>query len=288
MSLANPLAHPDLGPVRLLGTGRGRTLAGAVLALAILAAIALGAWAMGEDGLRSSAALRSLPPGPAHPFGTDPLGRDMLVRTVKGLAVSLRIGLMSAGFAAVLATVLGILAALDRRLDVAVGGLIDLVLALPHLVLLILISFAAGGGTRGVIIAVVLTHWPTLARIVRAEMKSVLAADFVAVSRRMGTGPLRVALAHVAPHMLPQLLVGTVLLFPHAILHEAAMTFLGFGLEPHRPAIGILLSESMRYVTSGQWWLGVLPGLALLGMVLTFERVAAGMRLILDPRRAQE
>ena len=88
--------------------------------------------------------------------------------------------------------------------------------------------------------------------------------------------------------LLIAVLVGAVLLFPHAILHEAGLTFLGFGLEPHLPATGVLLSESMRYVSAGWWWLGVLPGLCLLAMVLTFEQVALGLRLMLDPRRAQE
>lgn len=276
------------GPLAPVASGRGRTLVSAAAALSVLAAIALAAALLPDDGLRSNLSQRSLPPGLGHPFGTDPLGREMLVRTVKGLAVSLRIGLMSAGFAALLAVILGVVAALDRRLDILVGWLIDLTLALPHLVLLILISFAFGGGTRGVIVAVVLSHWPTLARVVRAEVKSVLTADYVAIAGKLGRSRFDIAIGHVVPHVLPQALVGAILLFPHAILHEAAMTFLGFGLEPHLPATGVLLAESMRYLTAGLWWLGLLPGLSLLAMVLTFERVAAGVRLILDPRRSQE
>lgn len=276
------------GPLSPVTSGRGRTLVSAAAALSVLAAIALAAALLPDDGLRSNLSQRSLPPGLGHPFGTDPLGREMLVRTVKGLAVSLRIGLMSAGFAALLAVILGAVAALDRRLDILVGWLIDLTLALPHLVLLILISFAFGGGTRGVIVAVVLSHWPTLARVVRAEVKSVLTADYVAIAGKLGRSRFDIAVGHVVPHVLPQALVGAILLFPHAILHEAAMTFLGFGLEPHLPATGVLLAESMRYLTAGLWWLGLLPGLSLLAMVLTFERVASGVRLILDPRRSQE
>jgi peptide/nickel transport system permease protein len=92
----------------------------------------------------------------------------------------------------------------------------------------------------------------------------------------------------VAQYVLPQVLVGAILLFPHAILHEAGMTFLGFGLEPHLPAIGIILAESMRYLTAGLWWLGVFPGASLLLMVLTFERVASGVRIALDPKRLQD
>lgn len=161
--------------------------------------------------------------------------------------------------ATLIAIALGVLSALSKWLDMAIGVLIDLTMALPHLVLVIMISFALGGGTKGVIIAVCVSHWPGLARLVRAEVRRVLSADYVQVSRLLGRSGWQVAARHVLPHVLPQALVGAVLLFPHAILRESAVTFLGFGLEPHLPATGVLLSESMRYITAGWWWLGVLP-----------------------------
>jgi len=272
----------------LLSSGRGRTLLSAGLALLVLLAIAGVAPLLPESGLRSDLTARALPPGWLHPFGTDLLGRDMLVRTIKGLAISLTIGLFSAGLAALLAVLLGVLAALDRRCDIAIGALLDITLALPHLVLLILLSFTFGGGTHGVILAVILSHWPGLARLMRAEMRSLLTADYVQLARRLGRSKWDIARHHIAPQLLPQALVGAILLFPHAILHEAGMSFLGFGLEPHTPAIGILLAESLRSLTAGLWWLGALPGLCLLIMVMMFDRVAAGVRLALDPRRAQE
>ena len=240
-----------------------------------------------DSGLATALESRLLPPSLAHPFGTDALGRDMFTRSMQGLVVSLRVGLTAGLLAAVLAVVLGMLAAASRRADAVVGVLIDLALSLPHLVLLILVSFVLGGGTFGVIVAVIVSHWPSLARVVRAEMREVLAADYIAVSRCQGSTPLSIALRHVLPHVLPRALVGAVLLVPHAILHEAGLTFLGFGIEPHLPATGTLLSEAMRHVSAGHWWLGVWPGASLLVMVLTFERLAAGARLWLDPRRAQ-
>jgi peptide/nickel transport system permease protein len=90
------------------------------------------------------------------------------------------------------------------------------------------------------------------------------------------------------PHLLPQLLVGLLLLFPHAILHEAAVTFLGLGLSPHQPAIGIILSESMRYLSTGMWWLAFFPGLCLLIVVRSFDVMGENLRRFTDPRRAQE
>ena len=264
------------------------TLLAAGLALLVLIAILIAAALLPDSGLGTQLDARIQPPSWVHPFGTDTLGRDMLTRTIKGLAVSMRVGMLASIGATLIAIALGVLSALSKWLDMAIGVLIDLTMALPHLVLVIMISFALGGGTKGVIIAVCVSHWPGLARLVRAEVRQVLSADYVQVSRLLGRSGWQVAAWHVLPHVLPQALVGAVLLFPHAILHESAVTFLGFGLEPHLPATGVLLSESMRYITAGWWWLGVLPGICLLFMVLTFEQVALGLRLVLDPRRAQE
>ena len=264
------------------------TLLAVGLALLVLIAILIAAALLPDSGLGTQLDARIQPPSWAHPFGTDTLGRDMLTRTIKGLAVSMRVGMLASIGATLIAIALGVLSALSKWLDMAIGVLIDLTMALPHLVLVIMISFALGGGTKGVIIAVCVSHWPGLARLVRAEVRQVLSADYVQVSRLLGRSGWQVAARHVLPHVLPQALVGAVLLFPHAILHESAVTFLGFGLEPHLPATGVLLSESMRYITAGWWWLGVLPGICLLFMVLTFEQVALGLRLVLDPRRAQE
>ena len=93
---------------------------------------------------------------------------------------------------------------------------------------------------------------------------------------------------HMLPHLLPQFLTGLVLLFPHAILHEASVTFLGFGLPPEQPAIGVILSESMSYLTTGKWWLAVFPGLALVGVVLLFALLGDQLRRLLDPASVHE
>jgi peptide/nickel transport system permease protein len=96
-----------------------------------------------------------------------------------------------------------------------------------------------------------------------------------------------VAVRHIFPHVLPQFFVGLILLFPHAILHESGLTFLGFGLPPEQPAIGIILSESMRYISSGAWWLAFFPGLSLVILVLLIDKLGNTVRLLLEPREAQ-
>lgn len=253
-------------------------------ALALVAAVALAAALSSEQARLADFGARLLPPGLAHPFGTDALGRDMLARTLTGLGVSLWVGLLAAGLSTGFALLLALLSGIGRGADAAVSFLIDAALGLPHLVLLLLLSFALGGGTQAVIVAVAVTHWPRLARILRAELQQVREADFVALSRGFGRSRGFVLLHHILPHLLPQALVGFVLLFPHAILHEAGLTFLGFGLEPSRPAIGILLSDAMRTLAAGRWWLAVFPGLSLLVLVLAFDAIGNGLRRLLDPR----
>jgi peptide/nickel transport system permease protein len=260
-------------------------LGGAALLLALIAGSAL----LPAHALDTNLAARGLAPDWRHPFGTDWLGRDMFARTVKGLALSIRVGLLGALGSVAIAAVLGAAAAAGGRwIDRAVTWLIDLFLSVPHLVALMLIAFATGGGVKGVVIGIALTHWPSLARVIRAEALQLAGAEYVQISRRLGRSRAWIACRHMGPHLVPQLLVGFLLLFPHAILHEAAITFLGLGLSPHEPAIGIILSESMQYLSAGMWWLAVFPGLALLVVVRAFAGAGEGLRLLLHPRRAQE
>ena len=213
----------------------------------------------------------------------------MLVRTVAGLSTSVLVGLLAAGVSSVIAVVLGTAAALGgRRVDAAVTWLIDLMMGVPHIVLLILISYALGKGFWGVAVGVAITHWPSLARVVRAEVLQCKEADFVAMARRLGKSPVSIAVRHMLPYVFPQYLVGLILLFPHAILHEASITFLGFGLPPEQPAIGIILSESMGYLSAGMWWLAAFPGLALVAVVLLFDMVGSSLRTLVDPHTSQE
>jgi len=158
----------------------------------------------------------------------------------------------------------------------------------PHLVTLILIAYISGGGLRGIVIGIALTHWPSLARVIRAEAMQIKQADYVRISERFGKSRIWIALHHMLPHLLPQLMVGFLLMFPHAILHEAAITFLGLGLSPHQPAIGIILNESMRYLSTGMWWLAIFPGVSLIIVVRLFGILGERLRMLLDPRTAHE
>lgn len=273
--------------VRVL-EGRRLLLIGLVVSAALLVLVTgVGAMLTSEASATDFTA-KNLAPSAAHLFGTDWMGRDMLARTLAGLSTSIGIGLVSAVVSSLVALALAAVSALGgRRADAVVSWLIDLVMGIPHIVLLILISYALGRGALGVCVGVAITHWPSLTRVLRAEIMQLREQPFIATSRALGVGGVRLALTHALPCVLPQYLVGLVLLFPHAILHEASITFLGFGLSPEAPAIGVILSEAMGYLTAGSWWLAVFPGVALLLVVLLFDRVGSCLRRMMSVEEVQ-
>lgn len=259
------------------------------MAITFLVIITVAGTLSGELATTTNFTQKNLLPSLEHPFGTDWLGRDMFFRTLKGMSISIYIGLFASVISAVIATVLGAAAAtLGKKVDRVITWLVDLVMGIPHLLLLILISYALGRGTVGVVIAVAVSHWPLLTRVIRAEILQLKEANYVKIAAKLGQSNCRIVVRHMLPHVFPQFLVGLVLLFPHAILHEAALTFLGFGLPPEQPGIGMILSESMRYLVLGMWWLALFPGVVLLAAVMLFDTVGTNIRKMIDPQSAQE
>lgn len=280
------LKKPFLGRTPKLN-GRQRIMLFTVSAVVLIMAVLIASHLMGDEKIATHFEAQNLSPSWQHPFGTDWLGRDMLVRTIKGLALSIRIGILTSTVSVIIALVLGMIAATGGKVaDSIVSWIVDLFLGIPHLVALILIAFALGGGAKGVVVGVGLTHWPSLTRVIRAEIMQMRDAEFVQISRRLGKSRWWVATRHMLPHLLPQFFVGMILLFPHAILHEASITFLGFGLSPHKPAIGVILWESMGYLSTGMWWLAFFPGLSLLVVVRAFDVIGDNLRILLDPHSA--
>ena len=268
---------------------RTKVLVLSVVMTILLAAIYAAGLLIPEELTASSFLNTKLPPSIKHPFGTDALGRDLFFRTLKGLSVSMTIGILSSVISAVIAVLVGIAAATgSKRVDAFINWLIDLVMGVPHMILIILISFAFGRGLKGLLIGVAATHWCSLARLIRGEVMQLRSQQYVAVSRKLGKSSGWILVNHLLPHLIPQFFVGLVLLFPHAILHESAISFLGYGLPPDQPAIGIILAESMKYLSAGLWWPAVFPGLTLLLIVLLVDKLGENLRLILDPYSAQE
>ena len=230
-----------------------------------------------------------LAPSLAHPFGTDFIGRDMFHRTIKGLSNSIIIGVLASIFSSIIALVAGIASAVfGGWVDKFVNWCVDLCMGLPHLVLLMLISFMMGKGVKGVTIAVALTHWPSLTRIVRSEVMQIRSSQYVKAAYKMGRTKSQVAFQHILPHVIPAYLIGLVLLFPHAIMHEASITFLGFGMPAEMPAIGVILSEAMQHISTGKWWLALFPGLMLLIAVLLFDVIGENLKKLWNPESGNE
>ena len=268
---------------------RKKTILFAILIFAVLFGVYLSGTLLSDELIQADFSQKGLSPSLKHPFGTDMLGRDMLVRTIKGLSVSIVVGVVASSVSAVIAVIVGVIAATGKSwLDHLMNWFIDLVMGIPHTVLLILISFACGKGLKGVLIGVAVTHWTGLARIIRSEVLQIRSQQYIEVSKKLGHSSWWITVHHILPHMVPQFLIGLILMFPHAIMHESGLTFLGFGLSPEQPAIGIILSESMKYISAGMWWLAFFPGLMLEIIVLLFDRLGENLKKIIDPYSAHE
>ena len=242
-----------------------------------------------EDALMVDLEQTFSKPGMDHLFGSDWVGRDMLLRTLKGLSISMRIGLLSSLISAAVAVLFGIIGPVfGGAADRCISWLIDFVLSVPHTIIIILISLACGGGLKGIVVGIACTHWTSLTRVIRAEVLQILHVEYTQLSRRFGKSKWYIAKEHMFPHIVPQLVVGVVLVFPHAILHEASITFLGFGLPAHEPAIGVILSESMKYLTSGKWWLAFFPGLCLVLLSLMVDKIGNNLEKLCNPNTAHD
>lgn len=211
-------------------------------------------------------------------FGTDNIGRDLWTRCFQGALTSLQIGSSAAFCSSLIALLAAGISRLHILLDQLIRLMVDTLLALPHLLLLILICFTVGGGKAGVILAVSVTHWPKLTLILRTEIQRIHTSDYMILSQRLGNSLWRRGWSHYLPALLPQWFVGMILMFPHAILHSASLSFLGFGLAPHEPSLGILLSDALRFLSSGSWWLVLFPGLVLLVLLLLLEQCAQAIQ----------
>ncbi|WP_406536241.1 ABC transporter permease [Methanobrevibacter sp.] len=278
-SIYDPIANMNLRTKTLLTIG---------LTVFILVVVVITSFFIDSSSITTNFDAVNQAPSLEHLFGTDWLGRDMFTRTLKGLGLSVQIGAAASILSSIFAVILAFIGSINKHLDTFIAWLIDLFLSIPHILLIILISIALGGGAFGVTMGVAVTHWTSLARVLRAEIKQIKTSDFVKLSERFGKSKLWIARKQILPLVITQVIVGTILIFPHAIMHEASVTFLGFGLSPHEPAIGIILSESMKYLATGNWWLALFPGLALLILVLLFDIAGENIKKILDPTSANQ
>jgi len=232
---------------------------------------------------------RLTPPTAAHPFGTDTLGRDILVRLLHATRVSLGLAVSSVAIAAVVGSTLGFLAGyLRRQVDLVLMFCMDILLAFPATLLAIAIVAMIGPGLRNSLFAISLVSIPVYARLSRSAVLALREQDFVIAALSLGGSGRRVVLSHIVPNSLPPLIVQTTLSIAFAILEAAALGFLGLGAQPPTPEWGAMLADSYRYFTSGAWWVFFFPGAAIMLSVLGFNLLGDALRDALDPRLDRE
>ncbi len=264
------------------------SVCGALVAAVVLVALLVPALVpLDEQAVDLGAKLR--PPSWSHPFGTDEVGRDLLLRCVYGLRVSLLVGVVAAFTATVVGTAVGALAgALGGWADRVVMRVVDLCSSVPHLLLGIFIVAMFRPGVWPVIVSVAFTHWLSTARIVRAEMLSLRSRPYIDAAVAGGSSRWRVTVRHLLPGVLPQAGLAAVLMVPHAIWHESALSFLGLGLPTHQASLGNMVQAARGSLLAGDWWPTLFPGLFIIVPTLAIAGLAATWRDRLDPRRRSE
>ncbi|MFI6938050.1 ABC transporter permease [Streptomyces sp. NPDC050418] len=274
---------------RRRSTRTWRVRTSAVITLAVVLAVLLVPPLVQLDEQAVDLASKLQPPSPEHPFGTDDVGRDLLLRCVYGLRVSLLVGVVAAVVATVIGTAVGAAAAAaGGRVDRYVMRLVDLFSSVPHLLLGIFIVAMFRPGVWPVVVSVALTHWLSTARIVRAEVLSLRSRPYIDAAISGGSSRWRVTVRHLLPGVLPQAGLAAVLMVPHAIWHESALSFLGLGLPTHQASLGTLVQSARGSLLAGDWWPTLFPGLFIIVPTLAVAGLAGAWRERLNPRRRSE
>ncbi|MET8763101.1 ABC transporter permease [Lentzea sp. NPDC004782] len=234
-------------------------------------------------------AVANRPPSAQHLFGTDELGRDVLLRCVYALRVSMGVGLLAAVISSVLGTAVGALAGTAGGwVDRLLMRLVDAVASVPHLLLGIVIVAILRPSLSAVVISIALTHWLSSARIVRSEVLSLRTRPFIDAAIVGGSSRTRILVRHLLPNVAPQVLLATTLMVPHAVWHETALSFLGLGLPPHAASIGNMINDAQRSLLIGGWWMSLAPGLLLIITTLAISGISGVWRDRLNPKRRTE
>lgn len=263
-------------------------LAASVLGLLALYAILVPLLSGVDDRVTDFAAARQ---GPSwtHWFGTDSAGRDLFVRSAAAIRTSLVIAALCALLATVIGTAVGAIAGLwGGWTDRIVMRSTDAINALPHLLLGIVIVAMFRGSVTAVVLSIALTHWTQVARIVRSEILGLRERPYIDAAVLAGASRRHVIGRHLLPAVMPQALIAVVLLLPHAIWHESTLSFLGFGLPPHEPSLGTLLSEARSSLLLGGWWTLVFPAGILVVATVSVAVAGSALRTAVAPPKPSE
>ncbi|WP_022721667.1 ABC transporter permease [Rhodopseudomonas sp. B29] len=269
----------------VLGENRVTAFAFALLVLIVLAAL-IGPYIVPYDPLGSDTAQALKAPSAAHWFGTDQLGRDIFSRVV----VATRLDAFIAVASVVLVFLMGGLAGIAAGYfggwtDRIVGRIADTIMAFPLFVLAMGIVAALGNTVQNIIIATAIVNFPLYARVARAEANVRREAGFVMAARLSGNSEMRILLVHILPNIMPIMIVQMSLTMGYAILNAAGLSFIGLGVRPPTAEWGIMVAEGASFMVSGEWWIALFPGVALMIAVFCFNLLGDGLRDIFDPQR---
>jgi len=269
----------------VLGDNRVTAFAFGLLVVIVFAAL-LGPYVVPYDPLASDTAQALKAPSAAHWFGTDQLGRDIFSRVV----VATRLDLFIAVASVVLVFLMGGLAGVAAGYfggwtDRIVGRIADTIMAFPLFVLAMGIVAALGNTVQNIIIATAIVNFPLYARVARAEANVRRDAGFVMAARLSGNSEMRILLVHILPNIMPIMIVQMSLTMGYAILNAAGLSFIGLGVRPPTAEWGIMVAEGASFMVSGEWWIALFPGLALMIAVFCFNLLGDGLRDIFDPQR---
>ncbi len=259
---------------------------GGLVIILVLATIALGAPLIAPYKEATAINVYNVLSSPSfsHPFGTDELGRDVLVRMIWGSRASLKVGFIAVGIAITIGTVLGSLAGFyGRKTDAVIMRFVDIMLAFPTFFLILAVIAIVEPSISTIMIIIGLTGWMDVARLVRAEFLTLKERDFVSAARAIGASDFRLIFRHVIPNALSPVFVAATFGIAGAILTESGLSFLGLGVQPPDPSWGNILTAGKDNITVA-WWLSLFPGLAILVTVLSYNLVGEGLRDALDPR----
>ena len=279
--MTGPLRH-----ARYVVTENPVTLVAFVLLLGFVVLAVLGPVLVPYDPLASNAARKLEGPSRAHWFGTDQVGRDILSRVVVATRLDLAISLSAVAISFAVGSLAGACAGFfggwTERL---VSRVVDTIMAFPLFVLAMAIVAALGNTIANVVYATAVINLPFYARMARAETNVRREAGFVEAARLAGNGPARVLAFHIFPNCLPPMMVQLSLNMGWAILNAAGLSFIGLGVRPPIPEWGIMVADGAAFMVSGEWWVALFPGLALMLAVFCFNLLGDALRDLIDPRR---
>jgi len=254
---------------------------------AVLVALAvLGPFLAPHDPLLSDTARKLEPPSARHWFGTDQVGRDVLSRVIVATRLDLAISLSAVALAFAAGSLFGACAGyFGGWTDRVVTRVTDTIMAFPLFVLAMGIVAALGNTLANIVYATAIINVPFYARMARAEVNVRREAGFVDAARLAGNGPARILAVHLFPNCLPPMVVQASLNLGWAILNAAGLSFIGLGVRPPTPEWGIMVADGAAFIVSGEWWMSLFPGLALMLAVFCFNLLGDGIRDLIDPRR---